>query len=147
MLALKSPSQREVYAQKAYFSQMLCTNVFTSLLVFLLCQDNPSTGQVWHIKKLMKQHDHYTGALCAGDNKRPLKCAVLSQLACRLQERPPLLLPENVNFTASNLVFRRIWQYVQPASQPQTTCNDTSPGPPDPVSSPAGLSEISHPDS
>ena len=32
----------------------------------------PSTWQVWHIKKLIKQHDHYTGAPCAGDNKRPL---------------------------------------------------------------------------
>ncbi|CDQ60446.1 unnamed protein product [Oncorhynchus mykiss] len=27
---------------------------------------------VWHIKKLIKQHDHYTGAPCAGDIKRPL---------------------------------------------------------------------------
>ncbi len=26
-------------------------------------------------------------------------------------------------------VFQRIWQYIQPASQPQTTCNHTSPGP------------------
>ncbi len=26
--------------------------------------------------------------------------------------------------------FQRIWQYIQPASQPQTTCNHTSPGPP-----------------
>ncbi len=25
--------------------------------------------------------------------------------------------------------FQRIWQYIQPASQPQTTCNHTSPGP------------------
>ena len=25
---------------------------------FLLCLDNPSTGQVWHNKKLIKQHDH-----------------------------------------------------------------------------------------
>ena len=31
-----------------------------------------------HIKKLIKQHDHYTGAPCVGDNKSPLKCAVLS---------------------------------------------------------------------
>ena len=31
---------------------------------------------MWHIKKLIKQHDHYTGA---GDNKKAtLKCAVLS---------------------------------------------------------------------
>ena len=36
---------------------------------FLLCQDNSSTWQVWHINKLIKQHDHYTGAPCAGDNK------------------------------------------------------------------------------
>ena len=26
----------------------------------------------WHIKKLIKPHDHYTGAPSAGDNKRPL---------------------------------------------------------------------------
>jgi hypothetical protein len=25
---------------------------------------------VWHIKKLIKQHDHYTGAPFAGDNKK-----------------------------------------------------------------------------
>ena len=34
---------------------------------------------MWHIKKLIKQHDHYTGATCAGDKKKAtLKCAVLS---------------------------------------------------------------------
>ncbi len=32
--------------------------------------------------------------------------------------------------------FQRIWQYIQLASQPQTTCNHTSPGPPHPASSP-----------
>ena len=47
---------------------------------------------MWHIKKLIKQHDHYTGAPCAGDNKRPLKCAVLShntmpQMSQVLRER------------------------------------------------------------
>ncbi len=26
--------------------------------------------------------------------------------------------------------FQRIWQYIQPAAQPQTTCNHTNPGPP-----------------
>jgi hypothetical protein len=36
---------------------------------------------VWYITKLIKQHDFYTGAPCAGDNKRPLKCAVLSHNA------------------------------------------------------------------
>jgi hypothetical protein len=54
------------YTQKAYFSQMLCTNLFTSLFVSI------SPLPLWHIKKLIKQHDHYTGAPCAGDNKRPL---------------------------------------------------------------------------
>ncbi len=33
-------------------------------------------------------------------------------------------------------VFQRIWKYIQPASQPQTTCNHTSPGPPHPASLP-----------
>ncbi len=32
--------------------------------------------------------------------------------------------------------FQRIWQYIQPASQPQTTCIHTSPGLPHPASSP-----------
>ena len=47
----------------------------------LLCQDNPSIWQEWHIKKLIKQHDHYTGARCAGDNKRPLSkmCSSVTQ--------------------------------------------------------------------
>ncbi len=43
--------------------------------------------------------------------------------------------------------FQRIWQYIQPASQPQTMCIHTSPGPPYPVSSPPRSSETSHPDS
>ncbi len=37
--------------------------------------------------------------------------------------------------------FQRIWHYIQPASQPQTTCNHTSPGPPHPASSPPRSSE------
>ena len=60
------------YAEKAYFSKM-CTNLFA----FLLCLDNPSTWQVWHINKMIDQHDHYTGAPCTGDNNNTLKCAVL----------------------------------------------------------------------
>ncbi len=40
--------------------------------------------------------------------------------------------------------FQRIWQYIQPASKPQTTCNHTSSGPPHPASSPPRLSETSH---
>ena len=41
-------------------------------------------------KKLIQQHDSYTSAAIAGDNKKPLKCAVVSQ-----QECPPELVPEN----------------------------------------------------
>ena len=43
--------------------------------------------------------------------------------------------------------FQRIWQYIHPASQPQTTCNHTSPGPPHPACSPPRSSETSHSDS
>uniref|UniRef100_A0A8C6P046 ANTXR cell adhesion molecule 1c n=1 Tax=Nothobranchius furzeri TaxID=105023 RepID=A0A8C6P046_NOTFU len=43
--------------------------------------------------------------------------------------------------------FQRIWQYIQPAAQPQMTCNHTSPGPPHPADSPPRLSETSHSDS
>ncbi len=39
------------------------------------------------------------------------------------------------------MAFQRTWQYIQPASQPQTTCNHTSPGPPHPASSPPRSSE------
>ncbi len=40
--------------QKAYFSQILFTNLSKSVLV---SRDNPSTSQVWHIKMLIRQHD------------------------------------------------------------------------------------------
>ncbi len=39
------------------------------------------------------------------------------------------------------MAFQRTWQYIQPASQPQTTCKHTSPGPPHPASSPPRSSE------
>lgn len=42
--------------------------------------------------------------------------------------------------------FQRIWQYIHPASEAQTTCNHI-PGPPHPVASPPRPSETSHPDS
>ncbi|XP_076748315.1 rap1 GTPase-activating protein 2a isoform X3 [Maylandia zebra] len=45
------------------------------------------------------------------------------------------------------MAFQRIWQHIQPASQPQTSCNHTSPGPPHPAGSPPRSSETSHPDS
>uniref|UniRef100_A0A8C1PRV1 Band 4.1-like protein 5 n=1 Tax=Cyprinus carpio TaxID=7962 RepID=A0A8C1PRV1_CYPCA len=51
------------------------------------------------------------------------------------------------NTFPSPKVFQRIWQYIQPASQPQTTCNQTRPGPAHPASSPPRLSETRHPHS
>ena len=50
-------------------------------------------------------------------------------------------------FLLSPKAFQTIWQYIQPASQPQTTCNHTSPEPPHPACSPPTSSETSHPDS
>ena len=61
------------HTPKKLVFQMLCTNVFTSLFVSI----SHLPPQVWHIK----QHEHYTGAPCAGDKKRPLKCVVLSHNA------------------------------------------------------------------
>ncbi|XP_052443561.1 guanine nucleotide-binding protein G(o) subunit alpha-like [Carassius gibelio] len=43
--------------------------------------------------------------------------------------------------------FQRIWQYIKPALQLQTTCNHTSLGPPDLASSPPRSSETSRPES
>ncbi len=69
-----------------------------------------------------------------------------------LQECPQKLLPVNwmliylpfIYHKPSPKVLQRVWQYIQPASQPQTTCNHTSPGPPHPASSPPRSSETSH---
>ncbi len=69
------------------------------------------------------------------------------QLAWWLQECPPELFPVNLMLIYLPKAFQRIWQCIQPASQPQTTCNHTSPGPPHPASSPPRSSETSHPDS
>ncbi|KAM9479869.1 uncharacterized protein ACWYII_006834 isoform 1-T1 [Salvelinus alpinus] len=54
-----------------------------------------------------------------------------------------VFVPKNAK--AASMSFWRIWQYVQPASQPQTICNHANPGPPHLASLPAGLSETSHP--
>ena len=47
-----------------------------------LQRDNPSTCQVWHIKNLIKQRDHYTGAPCAVEKRPLLKCVVVSMCQC-----------------------------------------------------------------
>ena len=110
-----------------------------------------------YIKKLIKQHDHWTSASCAGTIKGHSKCAVLSyfssfERACNwyfwLLKCPPELLRElNVNFsTIMPLQYSlNIWQYVQLASQLQTARNPTSSGAPHSASSSAWLSETSHP--
>ena len=65
------------------------------------------------------------------------------QLACWLQECPMELLTDNCVYFFTIVHLQccfRIWQYIQPASQPQTPCNHASPGPPHPTS-PAGAPE------
>ena len=124
---------------------------------FLFCQDNLSTRQVWHIKKLIKQHNHYTCAPCAGDSKM---CSFVTQhnatdvssfeavcnwhADCRNVYQSCCQRIE-YSIAASNVIFFNL-QDIQPASQLQT-CNHVNPGPPHPASSPAGSSETSHPDS
>ncbi|ROL41167.1 E3 ubiquitin-protein ligase TRIM39 [Anabarilius grahami] len=68
------------------------------------------------------------GMLTAGMSTRAVECSFL-------YHKP------------SPKAFQRIWQYIQPASQPQTMCTHTSPGPSHPASSPPRSSETSHPDS
>jgi hypothetical protein len=99
---------------------------------------------MWHIKKLIKQHDHYIGAPCAGMIKGHSKiCSFVTQHnatdvssfegACILQECPPELLPENwmfvslpwsTNVVLDNLAVRptglRTADHVQPW-QPKTS--------------------------
>ena len=68
------------FAQKAYFSQMLHIKfVYIPVTENLLCQKSIHLTCGISRSWLNKQHDYYTGAPCAGDNKNLLKCAVLSQ--------------------------------------------------------------------
>ncbi len=53
----------------------------------------------------------------------------------------PLIKCSFLYHKPSPKAFQRIWQYIQPATHPQTTCNHTSPGPPHPASSPPRSSE------
>ncbi len=67
---------------------------------------------------------------------------------CRMSTRA-VACELNVHFSTISRLQRRFRDLaVHPtASQPQTTCNHTSPGPPHPASSPLRSSETSHPDS
>ncbi len=115
------------YVHKRPNSLKYCSQTCLNLCyrALLLCRDNSSTSQVWHIKiyfiNLDCRNVHYS--CCC-------KLNVHLSTISRLQ-----------------MGFQRIWQYIQPVSQPQTTCNHTSPGPPHPASSPPRSSETSHPDS
>jgi hypothetical protein len=62
------------YAQKAYFSQMLCTNLFTALVGehFFFAKIIHAPDRCGISRSWLKQHCHYTDAPCAGDNKWPL---------------------------------------------------------------------------
>ncbi len=112
--------------------------------------DNPSTSQVWHIKMLIRQHDYCTGVclrLASGHKKGHSKmCSFITQhnatdvasfegacnwhSDCRDVHQSCCLLIECLFLyhKPSPKEFQRIWQYIQLASQPQTTCNHTSPG-------------------
>jgi hypothetical protein len=66
------------YELKACFSHILKCVYISVSDDYIICQDNPSTWQVWQIK-MFKQPDHYTGAPCAGGQyKATLKCAFLT---------------------------------------------------------------------
>ena len=60
--------------QKTYFSQMLYVPVRER---FSFTKRIHPPDRCGISKKLIRKHDHYTSAPCAGD-KRPLKCAVVS---------------------------------------------------------------------
>jgi hypothetical protein len=92
------------HARKAYFSQIL-----------------------WHIKKLIQQHDHYTGA---GDIKRPqttaTKCAVLShnrmpQMSQVLRERAIGMLTAGMSTRA---VARECYVHFSTISCLQRRCRE-----------------------
>ena len=56
------------------FTTIICA--FSHLVyrwIINIQKGNRYTWQVCHIKKLIKQHDHYTDAPCAEDNKSPWK--------------------------------------------------------------------------
>jgi hypothetical protein len=61
---------------------------------------------VWHIKKLIKQHDHYTDATGAGDNKRPLKCALLSHN--RMPQMPQVLRECAISMLTAGMSTRAV---------------------------------------
>lgn len=84
---------------------------------------SPSTLHVCHLKNMIREH-HY--------------CTKMQQTSCLQIECSSLC------HKPSPKGFQRIWQYIHPASEPQTTCN-CIPRPSHPVVSPPRPSETSHP--
>ncbi len=87
------------------------------------------------------QHNATDVASFEGACNRHADCRNVHQSSC------PSIEHSFLYHKPSPKVLQRIWQYIQPASQMQTTCNHTSQGPPHPASSPPRSSETSHPDS
>ena len=62
-------SRAEIKTNVSYTTSLKCCVQMFEHLSFAKIIHSP---EVWHIKKLIKQHDHYKSEPCAGDNKRPL---------------------------------------------------------------------------
>ncbi len=97
---------------KAYFSQILFTNLSKSVLVStFLCRDNPSTSQMWHIKMLIRQHDDFTGfhrlATIKGHSKM-CSCTVLGGGGTSQY----LMWPPFASCSATHLISHRVDQVV-----------------------------------
>ncbi len=142
--------------QKDYFSQILFTNLSKSVLMstspLSRCWlDSIIIAQVClrldTIKKhstmcsFITQHNATDVASFEGTCNWHADCRNVHQSCC------PWIECSFLYHKPSPKAFQRIWQYIQPASQLQTTCNHTSQGPPHPAFSPPRSSETSHPDS
>ncbi len=152
-----------LWTQKAFFSQILFTNLSKSVLVNEIIHPPHRCGisRYWldsmiitqvclrlatikgHSKmcSFITQHNATDVASFEGACNCHADCRNVHQRCC------PLIECSFLYHKPSPKAFQRIWQYIQPALQPQTTCNHTSPGPPHPASSPPRSSETSHPDS
>ncbi len=152
-----------LYTQKAYFSQILFTNLSKSVSehfsfaeiihpphrcgisrCMFIAQVSLRLATIkGHFKmcSFITQHNATDVASFEGQCNWHADCRNDHQRCCQWIECSFLF------HKLSTKAFQRIWQYIQPASQPQTTCNHTSTGPPHPASSPPRSPETSHPDS
>ena len=91
----------------------------------------------------------YAGHVRTGNNKRPLKNVQFYHTdQCKFWGSVQLACLTAISMChMSPKAFQTIWPCIQLASQLQTTCKHTSPGPPHPACSPPRSSETSHPDS